>query len=283
MINKSHDNRKKHKEGVNMKSRIILLIMIITISLHLVCNVSAQNGLAGQIGANVTNVEYKLNDKTGSVIFHIDTELQNNSDVGIMEIQYRLRFLDKYGEEMQTAYGTFNGQDTPLAPGKTVSHFRGGQFKAEKKPADISVEVISALSEEELPPIYVPKAGDLVFQVLNNKNLENIKEEPPIVIKLWIDRGGARDEALLESPEEIEEFIDAFTQVRIREETNTFVTDNYNGLSMEFANGEYYWISLNLNNLEYQIYDTWHIFELTDDELFWQLMYGLTKPANYKP
>ena len=283
MINNSHDNRKKHKKGVNMKSRIILLIMITTICLYLVCNVSGQSGLAGQIEANVTHAEYKLNKKTGSVIFHIDTELQNNSNVGIMEIQYRLHFIDKDGEEMQTAYGTFNGQDTPLAPGKTVSHFRGGQFTAEREPADISVEVISALSEEELPPIYVPRAGDYVYQVLNDKNLENIKEEPPVAIKLWIDRGGARNEALLESPEEIVEFIDAFTQVRIREETNTFVTDNYNGLSMEFANGEYYWISLNLNNLEYQIYDTWHIFELSDDELFWQLMYGLTKPANYKP
>ena len=266
-----------------MKSRIILLIMITTICLYLVCNVSGQSGLAGQIEANVTHAEYKQNKKTGSVIFHIDTELQNNSNVGIMEIQYRLHFIDKDGEEMQTAYGTFNGQDTPLAPGKTVSHFRGGQFTAEREPADISVEVISALSEEELPPIYVPRAGDYVYQVLNDKNLENIKEEPPVAIKLWIDRGGARNEALLESPEEIVEFIDAFTQVRIREETNTFVTDNYNGLSMEFANGEYYWISLNLNNLEYQIYDTWHIFELSDDELFWQLMYGLTKPANYKP
>ena len=264
------------------KISFILMMMAWIMILPGITSAQSENATAGQIEAKVTNANYKYNDKTGSVIFQIDTELKNNSETGIMEIKYRLHFLDKNGEEMETATGVFNGQDTPLAPGKSISHYRGGQFAAENKPNDIRFEVLSALTEEEMPPIYLPKAGDYVYRVLNNKNLENIKEEPPAAVKLWIDHGGARDEALLETPEEIASFVDAFTKVRILEETNVWVTDNYNGVSMEFPNGDYLWISLNLNNLEYEVYGSWHVYELTDDEDFWQQMYGLTKPVNYR-
>lgn len=262
------------------KIPFILMIMALMI-LTGITSAQNENDPAGQIQSKVTNAEYKYNEITDSVIYQIDTELKNNSNAGIMEIKYRLHFLDKTGEEMETTEGVFNGQDTPLAPGKSTSHYRGGQFKAEGKPKDIRVEVLSVRTEEEMPPIYLPKAGDYVYRVLNDKNLENIKEEPPAAVKLWIDHGGARDEALLETPEEIASFVDAFTKVRILEETNIWVTDNYNGVSMEFSNGDYHWISLNLNNLEYVVYGNWHVYELTDDEDFWQQMYGLTKPVNH--
>ncbi len=266
---------------MNTRKNLFILMTALVMILTGIASAQSENDPAAQIEAKVTNTNYKYNDKTGSVIFQIDTELTNNSNAGIMEIKYRLHFLDKNGEEMETATGVFNGQDTPLAPGKSTSHYRGGQFAAENKPNDICVEVLSALTEEEMPPIYLPKAGDHVYRVLNNKNLENIKEEPPIAVRLWIDHGGARDEALLETPEEIASFVDAFTKVRILEESDIWVTDNYNGVSMEFSNGEYLWISLNLNNLEYEVYGSWHVYELTDDEDFWQQMYGLTKPVNH--
>ena len=241
----------------------------------------AEGDLTQKVQAAVANAEYRYNEKTHSVIFQIDTELTNNSDKSLMEIEYRIHFLDENGEEMDYAEATFNGQDTPLKPGDSTVHYRGGQFYSDVIPSRISYEILNVTTEEEMPPIHVPKAGELVYQVLNDSNLQNIIEEPPGSVELWIDRGGARDEGILETPEDIAEFVKAFTKVRIAPEPGEWVTDNYNGLCMTFANGDTYWISLLLCSLEYNIYGEWYVFKLLDAEDFWEIMYERTYPANY--
>ena len=264
--------------------RIILSIQLsITLLLFIAVSSYANDtntvNLSKQAIGEIQRLEYQANEKTGYIIFKIDSELQNNSDQGIMEIQYQLRFLEKAGEEIVEVTCKFNGQDTPLKPGTSVTNNCSGAFKGEREPDSVSIEISKVITEEEMPPIYVPKAGDNLYQVLNDPNLENILEEPPVSVKMWIDHGGVVDEGVIESPEEIAEFVKAFTLVKIREETNIWVTDNYNGLIMEFANGDSYLISLNLHNLEYTIYGYEHIFTLMDAELFWEFIAKSTHPT----
>lgn len=260
---------------------ILIILSVLAGAAAVSSGVMAEDDLTQKVEAAAASVEYRYNEKTHSVIFQIDTELTNHSDAGLMQIEYLITFLDENGEEMSHATPKFNGQDTPLKPGDSTVHYRGGQFKSDVIPSEISYEILKVTTEEEMPPVHVPKAGELVYQALNDPNLLNILEEPPVSVELWIDHGGARDEGILESPEEISEFVEAFTKVRIEEENGEWVTDNYNGLCMTFANGETYWISLILHNLEYNIYGEWHIFKLTDSEDFWKIMYDRTYPANY--
>ena len=262
--------------------RTILIILSALVGVVAVSSgVMAEDNLTQKVEAAVASDEYRYNEKTHSVIFQIDTELTNNSDASLMEIEYRIHLLDDNGEEMDHATPKFNGQDTPLKPGDSTVHYRGGQFKSDVIPSGISYEILNVKTDEEMPPIHVPKAGELVYQALSDPNLQNILEEPPVSVELWIDHGGARDEGILENPEDIAEFVEAFTKVRIESENCEWVTDKYNGLCMTFANGETYWISLLLHNMEYNIYGEWHIYKLTDAENFWKIMYDRTYPVNY--
>ena len=259
-----------------MKRLILSIQFLITLLLFIAVSSYAKDtnavDLSKQVIGGIQEIEYQVNEKTGYIIFRIKSELQNNSDQGIMEIQYLLRFFGNAGEEIIVSSCKFNGQDTPLKPGTSITNNCSGAFKGEREPDSVSIEISKVMTEDEMPPIYVPKAGDNLYQVLNNPNLENILEEPPVAVEMWIDHGGVEDEGVIESPEEIAEFVDAFTQVKIREETNIWVTDNYNGLIMEFANGDTYLISLNLHNLEYSIYGYEHIFTLMDAEPFWKFI-----------
>ncbi len=244
----------------------------------------AEDGLAQKVEAAEASAEYKANGKTHRVIYHVETELTNHSDTSLMEIQYRIHFLDENGEELGQASPAFNGQDAPLEPGESFIDYRSGQFESDGIPAGIRYEILKVSTEEEeeeMPPIHVPQPGELLYQALSDKNLQNILEEPPVFVELWVDHGGAGNEGILENAKDIAEFTEAFTQIRIEEETDEWVTDNYNGLSMTFANGESFRISLNLSNLEYPIYGEWHIFKLTDDGPFWQFMYEAVHPAEY--
>ncbi len=241
---------------------------------------NAQSVPASQIESTVLKTEYKLNEKTRSVIFSVDTELTNHSDIGIMDVKYRITFYDNDGNEMDSAFGHYNGQDTPVRQEESAVSHRAGQFTAENKPGSVSVEVLEVKTESEMPPVYLPKPGDYLYQALRDKNLENIREEPPVRIEMWIDHGGPRDEGIYTDPETIAQFVDAFTQVTIAAESDISVTDNYNGFAMSFANGEFYVVRLNLMNLEYNVYGTEHIYELDHFESFWRLMKTLTFPAN---
>lgn len=267
--------------------RLTALFLISYIIFSMMCHTTASaqgensDELSEQITAKIKQSEYKLNEKTGSCIFQVNTELTNNSNAEIMDIQYRLHFLDKNDEEMSVATDHYNGQDTPLAPGKSAVHYRGGQFKATEKPKSITVEILSVKTTEEMPPIHVPQAGEYVYLALNDPNLENILKEPPVSVDLWIDHGGAREECKLTNPEDISKFVEAFTKIKIAEESEEWVTDNYNGLSMEFANGEHSGISLILYSLEYNIYGTWYLFRLADDGPMWQIIRTFTKPVVY--
>ena len=229
-----------------------------------------------QVRGNVLDYSFKRNKGTGWSVFRIKSRLANRSNVGIMEVKYALTLRDKHGEELDEIIWSWKGQDTPIAPNGGVEDLAEGQTELSGKVKQIDLRVLEVVTEEERPPIHVPKAGEYLYQALSDPHIQEIEQNPPTSIKLWIDRGGAMNEAEITDSAEIDRLVEAFRRIRIHGETEEFVTDNYNGIAMTFADGESCFISLNLTNLEYNLYGNSHLYELDDFGDFWSLMNELT-------
>ncbi len=239
------------------------------------------NHLLSGISAEVLEYSFTKNEKTGWSVFKINSRLENQTDAGLMKIGYELKLLDEDGEELDRIYWSWTGEEFPLTPGNSLENLSHGQIQIDKEVKQILIMVNSALTEEDMPPIHVPQPGEYVYQALNSEHLKNIANDPPVQFDLWIDRGGARWETSVTDPETIDRLVEALMRVRIFEETGIFVTDNYNGFSMTFADGSSYWVSLNLTSLEYFVYGNDHIYSLADFEDFWELMHELTEETDY--
>lgn len=250
--------------------KIVLLFGVLTGVLTNFAKGRADAPLIDNVEAIPFNFSVAENKKTHRLTFELDTQLLNHSETSLMEIKYRFSFLDRSGAEIHALTIVWNGQDTPLKPGEKILHNFRGQIPYEGNLHHVTAEVLGVTTEEEMPPIHVPQPDEFLYQALANEDVNQIRENPPVSVKLWIDRSGDVTETVLDTPEELAAFTEAFTKVRIAGESGMWATDNYNGLSLTFANGETYTIGLNLNSLEYRIYGKEYVFELKDDDAFWK-------------
>ena len=225
-------------------------------------------------GINVTvAAEVDYNDKTESHIIHLTSVIANHSNVSIMNVSYKVQFMDRSGAVRCTVNPTWNGQDTPLKPGESITHEYGFQDKFYgNDPVSIRVTITEVLTEEDLPPVHLPLAGEFWYQAINDVYINRIQEDRPVRIQFYIDHMGAREEADITDPEVIDEILGAFLDVRIAQESYTFVTDNYNGILFTFADGTESWISLNLTTYEMFAYRQAHYYDLDHFEALWLLM-----------
>ena len=233
------------------------------------------------VNAEVTEISFRKNKYYDNYLFSYECEFTNKAEIGIMEIQYKITVPDQTGEILREYTLTYNGQDTPITPGSSIKIDGGGYFESGILPEDVgdaAVTVLKVISEEEMPPVHLPEKGEYLYQAMHEPHLENIREEHPVEILAWIDHGGPRDVADITDPDTIDKAVDAFTKIRIGEETNEWVTDNYNGISMTFEDGTQIGISINLANLETSYYGVFHIYELDDFGEFWGMMAGLAAP-----
>lgn len=230
-----------------------------------------------EIEIHTVNCEYEMRPQMHSVIYSLVTALTNNSDQEIMEIRYQIRFLDRKGNEICSGWDVYNGQDTPIMPDETVMAEASARLDIEEEPASCEEKVLEVYTSEELPPIHLPQEGELLISALSDKHMEHLAENPPVKIKMWIDRMGNLSEAEITDEKTIQEIIEAFSIIKIGKQTWEVVTDNYNGMIFAFEDGTEIRISLNLKNLEYSIYHSCQYNELEDFEEFWSLMRNLTE------
>lgn len=233
--------------------------------------------LSDVIEIHTVNCEYEMRPQMQSVIYRLEIALTNNSDQEIMEIKYQIRFLDQEGHELYSGWDVYNGQDTPVKPGETVIAEASARLEIEEEPASCEEKVLEVYTSEELPPIHLPQEGELLIRALSDEHMEHLAENPPVKIRMWIDRMGDLSEAEITDEKTIQEIIEAFSVIKIGKETWEVVTDNYNGLIFTFEDGTEVGISLNLKNLEYSIYHSCQYNELEDFEEFWSLMRNLTE------
>lgn len=221
------------------------------------------------ITASIDKIPYKNNK--GSIVFYPGVTITNSSDKSIMSVSYDLHVYNKAGEEFHTIHVTWNGQDTPLEKDCSVKQEKGFRLPGEA-PHSFSVEVTGYNTAEEMPPVHVPQAGEYLYEAVNNSHIAGISGERPVRIRIYIDHGGDAETADVTDSGTIARLADAFVKIKIGTETNTAVTDNYNYVEFEFADGTVYFLSLNLQSLEMNIYEVNHIYELTDFGEFWDLI-----------
>lgn len=89
-------------------------------------------------------------------------------------------------------------------------------------------------------------------------------------LRVGIDQMGYLREATF-TGDDLADAIDAFKLIQVGEETNEFVTDNYNYIVLEFADGESYTASINLRSLELSTYNNYHIYALENLGTLWAM------------
>ena len=228
-------------------------------------NSSTLNGVT----ATLENVEISK-VPNGSSVFQPTVSITNNSDKGIMQVKYLLTVYDKNGNELMSVSLTCSRESQPIGKGETVdANSHGFQQVLENDAASMGIEVTEILTEDELPPLHVPEAGEYLYQALNDEKINNIQYEEIETFVVGIDQGGYLREASFQTSEEIETAVDLFCKIRVGEDTGEMVTDNYNYIQIIWDDGSSSNISLNLYNLELNLYGNWHSFELENLSDLW--------------
>ena len=230
-----------------------------------------------ELGVEIELIEIsaKENTKTGFTLIQLDTLITNRCEKELTAVSYELQLLDEKGELIKAYQRTYFGEDKSLSLDESVKDHMGFQDKLEKQPSSFRLAVIEVQDIEELPLVHLPLPEEYLYKAIGLDRLEN---ELPIKIYVRIDHMGAEDIAEIEDEETIQRVTELFCQVKIADETNTFVTDNYNLVIFYFADGTQKGISLNLYNLEIQNHHIEHIYELNDFGPFWQACRELAKP-----
>ena len=134
---------------------------------------------------------------------------------------------------------------------------------------------------EEFPLVHVPEPGEYLYQSIDNEHMKNIKKDLPTNIHIHIDHMGDADVADVNDIETIEQLVELFTNIKILQETNEFVTDNYNWVRFEFEDGSEYILNLNLHTYEIHLPSGYKGYSLENFNEFWEVCNQLAKPENY--
>ncbi len=231
--------------------------------------------------AEQNNVKVTLEKATagrsenGGFRYTLAGSIENNSDEGMMQVGYTFAFIDENGEEFRSFGLIYDGEDTAIPPHSKVEFFHDDiRWGPQSVPAAVSLGIGTVKTETELPPAHIPKAGDYLYQTLDNEKLAKIKEEPPVEISFHIDQGGYGRTATLKTGEALDRAVELLCEIRIEEEANEWVTDNYNWIDLVWEDGSDTFISLNLANLEYFIHSSPHTYRLENLSAFWDYMSG---------
>jgi hypothetical protein len=265
-----------------MKKFLYVAVMTGVITVMMFSLSGCSKGLYAETEKDGISVEVKIDtekNKPGNTVYHIYSTFRNASDVEVMYIKYKLRFLDDKGEELFVMHPAWQGQDKPLISdetGKDEIHIQ------DPRQADrIEVEIVEVKDVKAIAPVHVPAYGEYLYEALNNENLNRIREVHPVNIRILIDHMGARNVADVSDEKTINALVEAFCKVRIGNDGGMWVTDNYNGIEFTFADGSKYYLSLNLVNLEYSVNGVEHVYELEDFKEFWLMCKRLTGEINY--
>ncbi len=252
-------------EGVNgvRKTGIISALLAALLLAGCAGRVRIEGDPAERDGVRAVIVRYETEKKGKAVntVMRETVRITNGSGTGVMDVKLRTVCRDRNGNELFSWNSSYNGQDTPLAPGESAEFSTGTQTKLEGKLHSVSLEIAEVSTEEEMPPVKLPKEGEYLYQALDDPYFQNMRENPPEQITVVIDRSGARTVSEFRG-DLLPDALEAFLNIRIGAETQETVTDNYNGIGLRFADGTERYVSLNLYNLEISAYGRWHLYEL---------------------
>ncbi|MDO5133663.1 MAG: leucine-rich repeat domain-containing protein [Eubacteriales bacterium] len=234
---------------------------------------------ASQDGVTVTleKAEAERSD-TGGFEYSFSGTIENDSDEGIMQVVYTFALIDENGEQFRSFGEVFDGEEEAIAPHTKIEFSHDGiKWGPQSVPASVKIDISSVKTEAELPPARVPQTGEFLYQALGDEKLANIKEEPPVALSFHIDQGGYGRTAAFEKGGDLDQAVELLCDIKIGEESGEWVTDNYNWIRIDWEDGSYTRISLNLRNLEYYVHSTPHTYQLENLDAFWSFAAGFLK------
>ena len=216
-------------------------------------------------GVRVTLEKAEITDRNdyGVSFFGFKVRIDNQSGTGIMEVGYDLHILDEEGTELWVFSPRFYGETEAIPAGEQRSFdLNDYRRKLDGEPKAVSLSIRSVRTEEELPPVVLPEKGQLLIEA-GGLTAADFDSNPPSEIRLGIDQGGYLREAVFTEGNGLAEAASLLKEIRIGDEVDTFVTDNYNYIVLYWEDGTRLGFSLNLYNYEMSTGNsTWHIYEL---------------------
>ena len=264
-----------------MKKRVLtsILVFLMTGALLLTltgCGIGKRlavgQGSASQEGVTVTleKASAKRKRTPASYEYAFSGTIENNSDESVMKVIYTFALYDKNGEEFRSFAEIYDGVVEGIPPhGKIDFSLDGVKWGAQSVPASVSIGLSSVQTENELPPARLPQPGEYLYQALGSGNLAAIREHPPTAISLHEDQGGYGRTATFGEGTLLDEAVELFCAIKIGEETEQWVTDNYNWIRLTWEDGTETYISLNLYSLEYMAHSSPHMYTLEHLDAFW--------------
>ena len=113
-------------------------------------------------------------------------------------------------------------------------------------------------------------SGLYLYQTAENDKMFRLQSEPPVEIKVIIDNGGCQQIKSWTSTEEIKRAVKLFLKIRVGEETDLYVTDQYHSISFLFSDGEKVVFRLNGRCLEYKKNGKTELYQLDNIKQFWK-------------
>ena len=129
---------------------------------------------------------------------------------------------------------------------------------------------VSTAWRETMAVENLTQTGRYLYQTTECEKMFHLQSELPVKIRMLKDDGGSRQVKELTSSEEIEKAIRLFVQIRVGEETDIYVTDQYHSISLFFDDGEKIVFSLNGDNLEYRKNGKTELYQLQNIKQFWK-------------
>ena len=201
--------------------------------------------------------------------------LENNADEGIMQVIYTISLIDGNGDTFRSFAEIYDGEDTAIPPHAKLDFTHDGiRWGKQSVPAAVEIGVSSVKTETELPPEHAPRPGEYLYQALGSEKLAHILEEPPVELSFHVDQGGYGRTATFRSGEALDRAVELLCAIRIGEESGEWVTDNYTGIGLTWADGSYTGISLNLYNLECSVHSSLRTYTLENLDAFWSYCAG---------
>lgn len=262
---------------MKLKTSILMIVLMATILLGFTwgdsgTDLEISNSQASRDGVTVTLEKAAAERKTDPdrYEYSFSGTIDNNSDEGIMKVIYTFALYDVNGEEFRSFGEVYDGEDTAIPPHTSITFSHEGiKWGPQSVPASVSIGIGFVQTESELPPAHIPQEGEYLYQALGDEKLANIREKPPVEVAFHIDQGGYGRTATFDKGGSLDKAIELLCDIRIGKETEEWVTDNYNWISLTWEDGSETCISLNLRNLEYSIHSTPHVFELEHLDTFW--------------
>lgn len=163
----------------------------------------------------------------------------------------------------------YDGEDEAIPPHTKIPFsLENIKWGAQSVPASVSVDIGSVKTESELPPVTLPKAGDYLYQAVGDEKLANISEEPSVELLFYIDQGGYGRTATFKEGEQLDKAVELLCGIKIADEAEGWVTDNYNWIGLVWEDGSDTYISLNMYNLEYPVHSNFHVYTLENLDAF---------------